>query len=216
MKDYYRLQLLKSFIPEKDFRGLVKVGFKMARSKVFGGKRLVFGLRVHKPDSVTPVEIPGFKLELFKSWESVDDTVKKQLAQSNGFIIGAAEAAVNNGAWLWAGYCDEELTNIILTTKGDNKRLFFPPLTEQCVVISHSFTLPKYRRFGFYTAGLIYIVNELAKKGCKVFYIDCLDYNVASIQAIEAAGFSFIGEGKHNGKQRLLWHQKTRPCLAKS
>lgn len=215
MKAYY-LQLLKSFIVERDFQELVKVGFKMARSKVFGGKRLVFGLRVNKPDSAAPVEIAGFKVELFKSWESVDDTVKKPLTQVDSFVIRATESAVKNGGWLWAGYCDGELSNIIMTTKGDDKELYFFPLTEQCVVISHCFTLPKYRRFGFYEAGLMYIVKELAKKGCQVFYIDCLDYNIASIRAIEAAGFRLLGDGRHNGKRRLLWLQKTRPFFAKN
>ena len=216
MKSYYSIEVLKPFILEKDFRGLVKVAFKIACSKIFGPRRLVFGLRMHGPDCATPVEIPGFKLLLFESWECVDDAVKKQLAQSKDFILAVTEVAVNNGAWLWVGYWDNKLTNIILTTTADNKQRYFFPLPEQGVVISHSVTIPQYRRFGFYKAGLTRIVNELAKRGHNVFYIDCVDWNVASVRAIESTGFSLIGEGKHNGKERFCWHQKTKPCFAES
>jgi hypothetical protein len=210
MKHYYTLELFESLLREKDFRGLAAFGFKVVRSKILGYKTLVFARNSHNSDSTAPAEMPSFKMRVFKSWQAVDDNIKQQLRQNDHFL----ESLIKNGAWLWAGYCDDEFTNAVLTFRGDKKRRYYFPLDEKCVVISHCITMPQYRRLGLYKTSLAYVLNELAQNGQNLFYIDCSDWNFPSIKAIEAVGFTLIGEGQHKRKDQLLWRQKTKPSLA--
>jgi RimJ/RimL family protein N-acetyltransferase len=84
-------------------------------------------------------------------------------------------------------------------------------MTPDCVVISHSVTIPEYRGKGLYPAILKEVIHELADQGFKRFYIDCADWNRPSNRVIERIGFSLIGRGKCKRKGRLAWYQESPP-----
>ena len=81
---------------------------------------------------------------------------------------------------------------------------YFVPLTSNCVLISNCFTFPEYRGRGLYSAMLNHIITEMARRRINRFYIDCNDWNLASIRGIQRAGFRLIGQGCVAEKDRLV------------
>ena len=211
MGKYHRLEVISRSFFEGGLRDLICTSFRIARSGLFGQRRLIFGRMPSAQHLIPPGKGSDCKIVSITSSDMIDDVLKDNFLQYRRYMGWDTETMLRKGACLWVVYLNGELAHVSWTRTGDKIRSYFFPMTPECVLISHSVTIPEFRGRGLFPVVLEEIVRMLAQKGFKRFYIDCSDWNQSSKRAIERAGFSLIGRGKCKRKGRLAWYQESPP-----
>lgn len=201
----YPLHLLWWAISAGDLGSAIVLLFKIIRQKIFGHCYLVFMMTASDLERAPQIKIPGYQCKEIHSHEMIDQMLKDRLADYKNEIWWDMESMIGKkGTRVWIGYLDSQLVHIARTTGGDQVKFFFPMFSD-AEYISNCITLREYRGLGLYSATLIQIEHILAGRGVKRFYVEVLDWNVASIAGIKRAGFQFIGRGILKRNRKRIW-----------
>ena len=211
MRKFHRLEVICRANRKEGLRGFVSTAFRVLRSQLLGQRRLIFGLVPSDLKLKPPIKIPGYEVVSITSSNVIDNVLRDKFTQYSRYIWWDTDTMLTKGACLWVGYLNGEFANITWTRTGDKIRSYFFPMTPECVLVSHSVTIPEYRGRGLYPAILTEVIRALADQGFKRFYIDCTDWNQSSSRVIERIGFSLMGRGKCKRKGRLAWYQESPP-----
>jgi hypothetical protein len=213
MKDFYKLRLVQRVISSKGLGASIVLLLKIIRSKLLGDHRLIFGLAADQLKDLASTKIPNLEIRQFSALDTLNQALQDKL-ELYAYICGNTKEMFKKGACLWVGYLDGHIASIAYARTGDKVRMYFFPMTSECVLISHCATFPEFRGHSLYATILMNVVNNFATKGFKRFYIDCHDWNTASIKGIKNAGFRLLGRGIAKN-QRLIWYQQSRPVFAR-
>jgi len=209
VKSSYGLAVLRYATRKEGLKGLISLSLKIIRSKLFGHRSLIFSFDLSSSEGFSPIKVPNYKIVWIPSLNMFDETLKDEFVQYKRYIFPDTETVLCKGSHLWAGYLNGQLAHLSCTRTGDKIDSDFFPMTADCVLISHSLTLPDYRGRGLYLATLTHIIYVLGNKGFKRFYTSCYDYNIFSQRAILHAGFHLIGQGNLKRKGHLTWYQES-------
>lgn len=139
-----------------------------------------------------------------------EDLSDEDLARLAGVDWGSTEW-FDRGWRLWTGRQGDPRTGQLAVTAwwrtGAQAPHFFLPIGPDGVLLWQCATLPEFRGRGFYGAALHTLVADRTRAGIRTFYINCRDYNFASLHAIERMGFRRAGISAENRfTRRRRWH----------
>lgn len=104
-------------------------------------------------------------------------------------VIGLAKVAIKlmtPSRCFFVVVCEQAVAHYGWVTKG---RCRYYPVEPEAVVIGPVETVPGFRGKGLATVGLTAVVAAMARKGCRIMYIDTADTNVPMQRVIEKCGF---------------------------
>lgn len=211
MRKYHRLEVLRYATYERGPLGLFGTSFKMMRSRMFGQRRIYFGLASTELSKLPVIEIPEYEIKMFTSWDTVNKSLRERLGQHKGHFGLELEEMLKMGAYLWIGYVKGDAASFAWTQTGDQVRSHFFPLMSDDVMITRCVTISSYRGLGLFPATLLHIVSTLGARGIRRFYVGCADWNLFSQRGIERAGFKLLGHGVAKKPNHYIWHQVSRP-----
>lgn len=208
---YYTIDLMSSVLHGPRPWEMIPLAWRIGRSRLLRQHRSVFHLGLHDLSRVPLAEIPGYTIQSFLSWRDVDGALRRELDQNRREIWWNVEAFLDGGGRTWIGRYRGRLANIGGSRTGDRAGLYFFPAMPSWVVFSHFVTLPAFRGLGLFQSLLAAMVHQLAMARIDQFFIDCHDWNLASIRGIERTGFHFLGTGIVKRTGRLAWFPAPLP-----
>jgi RimJ/RimL family protein N-acetyltransferase len=216
MKHYHRLDILLENLRKQSFLNCSRLFLQLIRDRLFGTRRLIFGLYIHskKVAGSNEENKEKFVLVSISSVEDISEQLWKEFERHPRLIFWDTRLLLQSGCRLWLGYSEDDLVCILWSIPGNIQKSYFFPMTEKCVLIGRCVTFPQFRRKGYFTRSLILLTLNLANEDFNRFYVDCAEWNVASKKAIERAGFLRIGHG-WSRKRGLHWCQEAEIDVAK-
>jgi RimJ/RimL family protein N-acetyltransferase len=203
---HYTMELMKNVLQARRPGEFVSLLCRIGRGKFLRQHRSVFRLGPDRGPRPPLPAIPQYTMASFNSWSQVDPATQRDLRENGRAIWWDTRQFMEAGGWVWTGRLDGRLANIGGCRTGDRMDAYFFPLPPRCVVFSHFVTLPAFRGRGLFQFLLIVMIHRLIDEGIDEFFIDCADWNLASIRGFRRAGFRFIGTGVVRGNGGLLWY----------
>jgi len=199
----YSLELMKNSLERFRPWGAVSIAYRMVRGKIAGQRRLVFALARTDLDRTEPQALPDYRIKCFSSLQAIESALSNEIFDKWRSFGWSQEHFEESGTNFWVGLFGNRLANLGVSRNGIAIGSYFFPLQPNWAVLSHFVTLSDFRGRHLYLIMLRHIVHTLADGGTDKFFIDCTDWNLASIRGIERAGFRRIGIGRVERKGKV-------------
>jgi RimJ/RimL family protein N-acetyltransferase len=184
----------------------------MLKDKLFGPTYLVYEIR--KDQHIPTINEMNSSLDIcnYLKWEQVPEDIKSAIHEELDGQYWGKKEWMDLGWRLWVGTIDQKLAVLSWTREAGQCEDFFFPLSDGCVLIWQTITVPRYR--GKALAPFMYnkVLRELFQWENLRVYVSCREFNLASKKNIEKSGFKYIGFGVVKKKTgQGIWYPVTKP-----
>ena len=216
MASFHRLELLKRAVQRDGLGAGLKLIWQSIHQAVSGQRRLLFAMTGEEALAIkTNQEETGFTVTCYENYEDISPELRQLISENGRHLWWNVAENLGSGAKLWVGTVNGTPLSFAQTRSGETIDVYFFPMTEDCILISHCVTLPEARGQGLYMKMLRQICCMYGALGARRLYIDCTDFNLSSARGIRAAGFHDIGRGIHFRSGKLAWFQETPPSVSR-
>lgn len=215
MRSFHRLELVRREWRSEGAAAAARKGWNLASEVILGQHRLLFAMTGDKAAGIEVSPPEGLAVRRYGSWDELGPQERAFVNDNARLIHWDVPRSLAAGAVTWIAAKDGTPVSIAQTRRGDRIEVYFFPMTETCVLVSHCMTLPDWRGRGYYEVMLRHVSRELQREGCRRIYIDCLRENKSSQRGIIKAGFLEIGRGIHRRNGSIVWWQETPPSVSR-
>jgi hypothetical protein len=199
---YYKLDLFTRTLRRGMPLQAIRLAWQVVRSRLFYERRHVYGLRASDLARIPTSEVLDSQIECLSDPSQIEE-LERELRTHPKVLHDDLCRLQERGALFWVARIDGQLATLGISQRGDLLDRFYFPLMSNVAVLSHFVTFPAFRGRGLYPSLLACIARQLAAAGVECFLIECCDWNMASRQGIERAGYQHIGYGKVTRGGRL-------------
>lgn len=214
---YYKIGLLKTAW-RKGYRVFFAQFYLIVRD--FGSRvnhERVYKIDSHEVHESPGVNVEGFSLHIYDSWEAIPSEYQATLEDKNTGIWWNTQEWLSKGWRLWLGTIDNDPAIVAYTFLGNKIDTFYFPMTANCLYVYYVFTLPHYRGRGLMPAMLTCIIHKTFDEELERIFIIVDESNTSSRNCIEKVGFRHIGNGitkKRTGQR--IWLPNSIPSKHKT